>query len=168
MEKNTGIWLLSRIAKWSGIGILLYLYLNGRFGKLEKEVFTTEIDGEKKKTLIIDDNNRENYVIAHPNDANTYVVTIPNEVDVVFFDTKLNLSVHNIMPQTGDFYNGKEILIGGNCTPYQSEKDEAEEYQFSTHIYSDMYRNNGGSTMWKKDYNFVSLTCWRKIWWFNI
>ncbi len=121
-----------------------------------------------KVSLVIDDENMVDYLETHPNDENTFVLTIPNDVDIVMFNTSKKMSVHNIFPQTGDFDNGKEIKVCGNFSPYMPNSSDNEEYTFSTHIYQDMSRNNGSTTLDLEDENCIEIMCWRKLWWFTI
>lgn len=145
-----------------GAGILIYLWLNDKFARKGDVVETG--DG---RVLTITDENKADYLVSHPDDNYTNILTIPNDIDIVIFETTKAISVHNIMPRTGDFANGKDLRVGGNFAPYMPSGVK-EEYQFSEHIYSDISRNNGGVTMYEKDCNLIDLTCWRKIWWFNV
>lgn len=165
MEEKRGFYyVVGKITSLVGAGMLLYLWLDKTFMRKGDMVQTQ--DG--KNALIITDENKATYLKQHPNYKDSYVLEIPNETDIVLFDTKALVSVHNIMPRTGEFANGKDIKIGGNFAPYLPSSSDTEEYQFSDHIYNDMTRNDGSTAMYMKDQNFIELTCWRKIWWFSV
>ena len=159
-----GFYVIGKMCAKVGAGLLLWLWLDETFCKKE-DCGTKKING--KVSLIIDDKNVGDYVAEHPVYKTSNVLTIPNDVDIIMVETTKNLSLHNIMPQSGEFDNGKEIKIGGNVSFYMPSEVN-EEYQFSPHIYQDMTTNNGGIDMKSKNNNMAEMTCWRKIWWFDI
>lgn len=162
MGKRGFYYVLGKITSWVGGALLLNLLLDK---KLEKQNNRIAVD---KNVLYITDDNMSNYVDEHPVFKGTGILTIPNETDIVIFDTKANVSIHNVMPETGDFGNGKDVKIGGNFSPYLPSTTDTEEYGFSHNIYQDMTNNNGGVDLKKNHNNFIELTCWRKTWWFSV
>lgn len=167
MENNTGVYFFGKLCAKVGAGLLLFWWLKDKFNKYDETIKTIDENGNEKVTLIIDDANMADYISEHPYDKNTNILVVPKNVDVVVFETTKQVSVHNVMPKSGDFANAKEMKIGGNWYPYQPTGD-AEEYQFSTHIYTDMTRNNGSTAMRAKEQNCIEIMCWRKIWWFSV
>lgn len=165
-KKGTGFYFFGKLCAKVGLGLLAYIWLTKKFCKKED----CQCGGGLKNgfnVLVIDDENMSDYIEAYPYDSATNILTIPQDVTMVLFQTTKAVSIHNIMPNVGDFANGKELKVSGNWYPYMPN-DEEEEYCFSTHIYQDFYSNNDGALTMKADYRNVSeFLCWRKQWWFS-
>lgn len=144
-----------------GAGILAFLYLKKTLGNTIQTA-----DGET--VFVIDDSNADTFIAEHEK-PNYYghILYVPKGHTNIMIQTSKRYTLHNIMPEEGDFADGTRIRIFGNAI-LRPNTGENEEYQLSQHIYTDVQNNNGRNFLEVEDCNGCELLCFKKQWWFII